>query len=314
MKKALMILFAIIVLAGTNAFAQPICDPTLEVTLSSAPPVCQCAYLCQGVTTTIQICGTPGADFPPIVTITPGCYTVDRVIEGCEDEFCEPAEYEFDPTLWNFNPTTGCWINVIIPLSNGCVCVCFDDYLPVELSSFTAIPAAQTIELQWITASELNNDYFELLRDGVTLTQINSQGDGATGHTYTYRDDRVSAGVAYDYTLISVSLNGMRQEIGTVSATPSANSFAAADYALYQNYPNPFNPMTTIAFDLKEAGLVSLKIYNPNGQLITTLMNGMMEAGSKTVQFNGANLPSGVYWYLLEVNGFSAARKMVLLK
>jgi hypothetical protein len=72
-------------------------------------------------------------------------------------------------------------------------------------------------------------------------------------------------------------------------------------FQLKQNYPNPFNPQTTIEFTLPEASIVTLKIYNVLGQEVAKLLNGeTMDNGSQEVEFNAANLPSGVYFYRLE--------------
>ena len=72
------------------------------------------------------------------------------------------------------------------------------------------------------------------------------------------------------------------------------------EFAVQQNYPNPFNPSTTIEFNLAEASIVTLKVYNVLGQEVSTLLNREeMEEGEQAVEFNAANLPSGVYFYRL---------------
>jgi hypothetical protein len=83
---------------------------------------------------------------------------------------------------------------------------------------------------------------------------------------------------------------------------------------LEQNYPNPFNPTTSIAFTLKEAGLVRLSVFDVLGREVAVLMNGNQAAGSYNVSFNASALPTGVYLYRLEAGSFSAVRKLVLLK
>ena len=83
---------------------------------------------------------------------------------------------------------------------------------------------------------------------------------------------------------------------------------------LYQNYPNPFNPVTQIKFDLAKAGNVKLSVYNINGQKVAELLNGVQNAGVHTVEFDGSNLNSGVYYCTLEAAGSSLVQKMVLIK
>lgn len=85
-------------------------------------------------------------------------------------------------------------------------------------------------------------------------------------------------------------------------------------YSLSQNYPNPFNPTTTINYTLKNAGEVSLKVYDVLGRLVTTLVNESQTAGNHTVNFNANSLASGMYIYKLESGSFQSVRKMMLLK
>ncbi|MFH1011716.1 MAG: T9SS type A sorting domain-containing protein [bacterium] len=92
-------------------------------------------------------------------------------------------------------------------------------------------------------------------------------------------------------------------------ATPLPN-----DYTLRQNWPNPFNSSTRISYDLKQAGHVSLKVYDLLGQKVATLADGMLPAGSHTVSWNASDFASGVYLYRLQAGGRMQTKKMVLLK
>ncbi len=96
-------------------------------------------------------------------------------------------------------------------------------------------------------------------------------------------------------------------------------STVASTFKLSQNYPNPFNPTTKISFALPVSGLVTLKVYNAIGKEVSNLVNSRMNAGSYTVDFNGANLNSGVYFYHLEIAGengqvYSDQKKLMLVK
>jgi len=92
------------------------------------------------------------------------------------------------------------------------------------------------------------------------------------------------------------------------------NEIAVRDFNLYQNYPNPFNPATNIKFDIPNSGNVSLKIYDQLGNEMTSLVDGFKNAGSYNISFNASELPSGVYFYKLNTNGNSNAKKMLLIK
>ena len=91
-------------------------------------------------------------------------------------------------------------------------------------------------------------------------------------------------------------------------------------FQLGQNYPNPFNPCTTIDYDLQEPSHVEIAIYNVLGRAVTTLVSERQEAGSYSVEWDGSNVNSGVYYYVMktqsQTNGdtFQAVRKMILLK
>ncbi len=85
-------------------------------------------------------------------------------------------------------------------------------------------------------------------------------------------------------------------------------------YLLYQNFPNPFNPSTTFKFDLPENSYVTLKIYDLVGREVNTLINENQTAGRYLIDFNASNLASGVYFYKLTANGFTEAKKMILVK
>ena len=85
-------------------------------------------------------------------------------------------------------------------------------------------------------------------------------------------------------------------------------------YNLEQNYPNPFNPSTTIKYSIPEMSKVSLTIYNLLGEEVATLVNEEKVAGNYTVEFNAANLSSGIYFYQLKAGNFIQTKKMVLMK
>ncbi len=83
---------------------------------------------------------------------------------------------------------------------------------------------------------------------------------------------------------------------------------------LKQNYPNPFNPKTKIRFILARESLVKLKINNIMGETINLLKEEVLPAGEHEVEFDGAGLSSGVYFYSIEAGEFKAVRKMLLMK
>lgn len=85
-------------------------------------------------------------------------------------------------------------------------------------------------------------------------------------------------------------------------------------FGLLYNYPNPFNPTTTISFTLPSAGYTTLKVYSVLGEEIAELVNGNLDAGSHSIQFDGSNIASGIYYYRLEAAGKVDVKKMLLVK
>ncbi len=102
---------------------------------------------------------------------------------------------------------------------------------------------------------------------------------------------------------------------GTVTAVeqPTAK-VVPANFALEQNYPNPFNPSTRIQFSVANDDHITLNVYNVSGQLVSSLMNERVAAGTYSVMFDASNLPSGVYYYRLTSSTANVAKKMLLLK
>jgi len=85
-------------------------------------------------------------------------------------------------------------------------------------------------------------------------------------------------------------------------------------FSLGQNYPNPFNPSTTFHIALPSAGTVKLVVLNMLGQEVAEVVNKHLAAGTYDFSWNAKNLSSGIYFYKLTTNQFSAVRKMTLLK
>jgi hypothetical protein len=94
----------------------------------------------------------------------------------------------------------------------------------------------------------------------------------------------------------------------------ATESLIPATATLFQNYPNPFNPVTQIKFALAKTADVKLSVYNISGQLVSQLTSGVMNAGHHAVDFDGSRFNSGVYYYMLEVDGTNITKKMILTK
>jgi hypothetical protein len=109
------------------------------------------------------------------------------------------------------------------------------------------------------------------------------------------------------------SLTGIDLNLHGPSASPLRNP-QPRSISLSQNFPNPFNPTTEIEFSLSRTEQVRLAVFDILGREVAVLGTGQMSAGLHRVQFDGANLPAGIYFYRLEAGAQSFTRKMMLLK
>lgn len=104
----------------------------------------------------------------------------------------------------------------------------------------------------------------------------------------------------------------LRPEVTNVEK--KAISSLPETFVLRQNHPNPFNPSTRIEYAVPTPGNLSLRVYDMLGREVAVLVDGMVEAGWYSLNFNAQNLSSGVYLYRLESSGFAQTLKMVILK
>jgi hypothetical protein len=100
----------------------------------------------------------------------------------------------------------------------------------------------------------------------------------------------------------------------TVTSVEPITTSIPDKFYLSQNYPNPFNPTTTIKFGLKKDALVEMKVFDVVGKEIVTLINAQYKAGYHSIEFNGTNFASGIYFYKIKAGDFTEVKKMVLIK
>jgi len=100
---------------------------------------------------------------------------------------------------------------------------------------------------------------------------------------------------------------------GILVSVPDQRGLPLA-FSLKQNFPNPFNPATTIRYELPKTSRVKLKIYNLLGQDVAVVVDESKPAGKYEVHFDGANLPSGVYFYRLSAGEFVEIKKMLVVR
>jgi hypothetical protein len=186
--------------------------------------------------------------------------------------------------------------------------------VPVELTSFAAFANNGIVELNWSTATELNNQGFEVERseDNISFNKIGFvPGFGTTTEpkSYSYSDQSVNNGTFY-YRLKQVDFDGSYEYSDIVEV----NLNVPTEFSLQQNYPNPFNPNTTIKYSIPQASQVQIKVFDILGAEISILMDEEKSVGSYDLTWNAENLPSGIYFYQLKAGSYIETKKMLLLK
>ncbi len=195
--------------------------------------------------------------------------------------------------------------------------LCAAKYLqvtPVELTSFTATSQNKQVSLNWSTATEINNNGFEIQRSNansefITIGFVRGNGTTTTQQEYSFIDKNMVDGI-YSYRLKQIDYNGLYEYSDVIEVDVRSLD----NYSLEQNYPNPFNPSTKIAYVLKEKTNVKLLVMNALGEEVAVLVNQTQEQGYHQLDFNASNLPSGIYFYSLQTDNFSETKKMLLMK
>jgi len=210
-----------------------------------------------------------------------------------------------------------------------------DTPLPVELSTFNVNAVEGTkAQLQWETATEVNNYGFEIERkvvsENVNVTQIainlsnneeawvkvafvEGHGNSNSPKLYSFTDKNLIGGSKFVYRLKQIDIDGTFEYSDEVEI-----EVLPTKYELMQNYPNPFNPATKIRFSLPEDAKIAINIYNILGEKVASVLNEELKAGFHEVDFTsnsaGYRLSSGVYIYAIEAKNFSQVKKMILMK
>ncbi len=185
--------------------------------------------------------------------------------------------------------------------------------VPVELSSFIVSANGLIVSLNWNTASETNNNGFEiqkkLVNKFVTVGFVRGNGTTTEMHNYNFTDKQEKAG-KYIYRLKQIDYNGTCEYSKEVEVTV----VFGMNYTLNQNYPNPFNPTTKISYSIPQSGFVQLNVYDALGNVVKTLVNESKDAGYYDIEFNASGLTSGIYFYQIKSCNFSETKKLVIMK
>jgi hypothetical protein len=191
--------------------------------------------------------------------------------------------------------------------------------VPVELTSFTASAANESVTLKWETATETNNRGFEVERsiDNFKFAPVGFvAGKGTTieKSSYTFVDKSITS-ENYYYRLKQYDFNGTY----SYSDIIEVSNIHPSSFSISQNYPNPFNPATSIKFGLPVDSKVTITVYNSIGEIVSTPIRNSFPAGTHYINIDAVNLTSGTYIYSISAEGsdgsnFLKSNKMILMK
>jgi PKD repeat protein len=260
-----------------------------------------------------------------------------------------PTSNVQNPTGISYTQTGAYTVTLTATNANGSNVKTIVNYIKVAgvpLNAFTLVspPSNTTIE---VSASDPTTTIFNWQKsaDGPTIKYLYRIRKLTTQIDYTYESDNGgldtaitfrksfldSLGNTMGYTGDSVRCTWRAVAINGVDTLLSSGAFLVTlkrstigitqissnipeKFNLYPNYPNPFNPQTIIKFDVAKPQNVKIRIYNTLGREVATLINQSMSAGTYTVDFDGSNLASGIYFYAMESNDYVMVNKMVLVK
>jgi hypothetical protein len=196
---------------------------------------------------------------------------------------------------------------------------------------FTNVAVGNDIQLTWNEHPNTNVTQYRIWRKEKNGTEmyIATVNRGTTSYTdnsfqYASASDPDKNTLFYSVSVYCTLDGGTWNEGGAKTVTAvgdilqkEAEKISAkavpSEYEL-ENYPNPFNPTTTISYQLPEAGMVTLKVYDMLGKEVATLVNEVKQAGYYSATFDASKIASGIYISTIQTNKFTQSKKMLLVK
>jgi len=195
-----------------------------------------------------------------------------------------------DSTMYNIvaEDEIGCSTSITDAL------ICYQ-IVPIELVSFNGEAVPDGNQLKWVTATEINNDYFTIntSKDGLhfeKLTTINGKGNSNTTQGYSFLDRNSTNGTTY-YQLVQTDFDGTTEIAGYVEVIRGE----IATLNTINLYPNPVNEQLTIQFTQNNNQPVNVSLTNLSGQLILSKIFEVQQNGVSELQLNTVAISKGVY-------------------
>jgi len=184
-------------------------------------------------------------------------------------------------------------------------------------------PGIYTLSAWWVAASDRaeNTPYIIYHANGIDTVRVDQSLNGVRWNnigeftfTGTHTDRVVISNAASGGNVVCADGLRILSFDSTLTDVYEPVETAPQNFTLLTNYPNPFNPETTIGYQIPEAAMVSLKVFDLLGRKVATIVNETIAAGYYQEQFNGRDLPSGIYIAVLAAGKFSRSVKIMLMK
>jgi len=232
------------------------------------------------------------------------------------------ASAQTDLSLTNATGAIGDTVAVVAELSGASNVAGLEIHLSYSIEHLSYIEVSSTV-LSGMTINDVNGTTHIIWEDYLNPIDASSPINIATIEYEILPDigdstevSFISAEIVDDigdtYTLNMT--NGWVVHNQSTDVFDKDNSILPDNYYLDNNYPNPFNPSTVISFGLPRLSNVSLSVYNILGQKVSTLVDSQLGAGYHSYEWNANKAASGVYFYQLKADDFTATHKMLLLK
>jgi hypothetical protein len=183
----------------------------------------------------------------------------------------------------------------------------------LDVNRFELPPSPPTFDVRYAT-----NRLIEIGHPG-NSNEVGIQISSAEYPVSIFWNAGENAALQIDRKLIPLSGSGNAQvptaeSVVRLKLSAAPNATLPAEFALSQNFPNPFNPATLIRYQLPARTHVTLKLYDVLGEEVAVLVDEVQGAGYKTVEWNAASNPSGVYFCRMQSGSFVATNKIILLR
>lgn len=170
-------------------------------------------------------------------------------------------------------------------------------------------------DVQCLALNSVGHVFAGKASGGVYRSTDNGQSWNQVNSGLTHTDIRTLLVNSNQFVFAGTYGNGVaRSSLATVTFLDPHLLVIPEFFSLAQNFPNPFNPQTAIQFTLPQSADVTLKVFDPLGREVTTLVSEKLPAGSYTFQWTPIGLPSGIYFYRLKAGPFVQTRKLILLR